>query len=215
LPGTAATSIRRSPASWTSSFQRESHARHGRRAERLERLGVLVKDLDSGLVDFPRRSTKARKCSSAGRSGEDEVAHWHGVDEGLRGQETPPVRITTYPVSHHSWTRPDRLRGGAARHPGRRLAGRSAAWRARDLPAETLTRLTRILRRTILTLIVFVGVPLGAARDPAGGGRSRRGSWASSAVIGIVVGFAAQRTIGNFIRGPADRVLRSRFRIGD
>src|SRR5215213_8535282 len=69
----------------------------------------------------------------------------------------------------------------------------------RDLPAATMTRY-RILRRSILTLIVFVGVFSALLVIPQVRAVAA-GILASSAVIGIVVGFAAQRTIGNFIAG--------------
>jgi hypothetical protein len=58
--------------------------------ERLERLGVLVKDLDRGLVDFPalRRGEEVLLCWQAG---EDEVAHWHGLEEGFAGRKPFPL----------------------------------------------------------------------------------------------------------------------------
>jgi small-conductance mechanosensitive channel len=80
----------------------------------------------------------------------------------------------------------------AARIVDRRLA-RS------DLPAATVTRY-RVLRRTVLTLIVFVGLLSGLLVIPQVRAVATA-ILASSAVIGIVVGFAAQRTIGNFIAG--------------
>ncbi len=48
-------------------------------------LGVLVKDLDSGLVDFPslRDGEGVLLCW---RLGEDEVACWHGDDDGFAGR---------------------------------------------------------------------------------------------------------------------------------
>jgi small-conductance mechanosensitive channel len=69
----------------------------------------------------------------------------------------------------------------------------------RDLPPEVVTRY-RVLRRSIMTLIVFVGV-LSALLVIPQVRAVATGILASSAVIGIVVGFAAQRTIGNFIAG--------------
>ena len=58
-------------------------------AERLERLGVLVKDLDRGLVDFPalRQGEEVLLCWQVG---EDEVAHWHGLEEGFAGRKHLP-----------------------------------------------------------------------------------------------------------------------------
>ncbi len=69
----------------------------------------------------------------------------------------------------------------------------------RDLPPETVTRY-HVLRRSVLTLIVFVGV-LSALLVIPQVRAVATGILASSAVVGIVVGFAAQRTIGNFIAG--------------
>src|SRR5947199_127615 len=52
----------------------------------LEELGVLVKDLDRGLVDFPalRDGEEVLLCWEVG---EDEIAFWHGVDEGFAGRK--------------------------------------------------------------------------------------------------------------------------------
>src|SRR5436305_1281960 len=69
----------------------------------------------------------------------------------------------------------------------------------RDLPPEAITRY-RVLRRSVTTTIMFVGLlsallVIPQVRAVAGG------LLASSAVIGIVVGFASQRTLGNFVAG--------------
>ncbi len=69
----------------------------------------------------------------------------------------------------------------------------------KDLPPATVTRY-RVLRRSVLTVIVFIGV-LSALLVIPQVRAVAAGILASSAVIGIVVGFAAQRTIGNFIAG--------------
>jgi hypothetical protein len=52
----------------------------------LEELGVSVKDLDLGLLDFPalRDGVEVELCW---RPGEDAVEHWHGVGEGYRGRK--------------------------------------------------------------------------------------------------------------------------------
>jgi small conductance mechanosensitive channel len=69
----------------------------------------------------------------------------------------------------------------------------------RDLPPEAITRY-RVVRRSVTTTIMFVGLlsallVIPQVRAVAGG------LLASSAVIGIVVGFASQRTLGNFVAG--------------
>lgn len=53
--------------------------------ERLAGLGVLVKDLDSGLVDFPsdRYGEPVLLCW---RVGEDAVAFWHDSSSGFAGR---------------------------------------------------------------------------------------------------------------------------------
>jgi hypothetical protein len=58
--------------------------------EELNGLGVLVKDLDRGLVDFPalRQGEEVLLCWQVG---EDEVAFWHGVDEGFAGRKPLPL----------------------------------------------------------------------------------------------------------------------------
>jgi small conductance mechanosensitive channel len=69
----------------------------------------------------------------------------------------------------------------------------------RDLPPEAITRY-RVARRSITTAIMFVGI-LSALLVIPGVRAVAGGLLASSAVIGIVVGFASQRTLGNFVAG--------------
>ena len=69
----------------------------------------------------------------------------------------------------------------------------------RHLPPETMTRY-RVVRRSVTTAIIFIGLlsallVIPQVRAVAGG------LLASSAVLGIVVGFASQRTLGNFVAG--------------
>ena len=58
--------------------------------EELQGLGVQVKDLDRGLVDFPclHRGGVVLLCWELG---EDEVAYWHGADEGFAGRRPLPL----------------------------------------------------------------------------------------------------------------------------
>src|SRR5947207_12254070 len=69
----------------------------------------------------------------------------------------------------------------------------------RDLPAAAVTRY-RILRRSVIALIIFVGV-LSALLVIPQVRAVAAAILASSAIVGIVVGFAGQRTIGNVIAG--------------
>ena len=54
--------------------------------ERLDELGVVVKDLDLGLLDFPalRDGEEVELCWHVG---EDAVAYWHGIGEGFAGRK--------------------------------------------------------------------------------------------------------------------------------
>ena len=70
----------------------ELHAEVARLAEELaaaldelDELGILVKDLDTGLVDFPseRDGEPVLLCW---RLGEDEIAWYHGHDDGFAGR---------------------------------------------------------------------------------------------------------------------------------
>jgi hypothetical protein len=53
--------------------------------EEIQELGVLVKDFDTGLVDFPslRGGEEVLLCWQLG---EDEVAFWHGLEDGFTGR---------------------------------------------------------------------------------------------------------------------------------
>jgi hypothetical protein len=65
---------------------REDVERAGRRmqarAEDVERLGGVIKDLEMGLVDFPhlRNGEVVNLCW---KHGETAIEYWHGLDEGF------------------------------------------------------------------------------------------------------------------------------------
>lgn len=55
--------------------------------ESVHQMGCLVKDLDTGLVDFPTlfRGVEVYLCWKLGESG---IEFWHGVEEGFRGRKS-------------------------------------------------------------------------------------------------------------------------------
>jgi small-conductance mechanosensitive channel len=82
----------------------------------------------------------------------------------------------------------------------------------RHMAPEAVTRY-RVLRRTIVTSILVVGLfsallVIPQIRAVAGG------LLASSAVLGVVIGFASQRTLGNFVAGLLI-ALAQPVRLGD
>jgi hypothetical protein len=54
--------------------------------ERIQAAGVLIKDLDRGLLDFPalRDGEEILLCWHVG---EDEIRYWHGLEEGFAGRK--------------------------------------------------------------------------------------------------------------------------------
>jgi small-conductance mechanosensitive channel len=94
------------------------------------------------------------------------------------------------------------------------VAAKLVDWRIskRSLDPSVATRY-RVLRRTLMAAIVFVGIlsallVIPQIRTVAGG------VLASSAVIGLVIGFASQRTIGNVVAGLLIAVSQP-LRLGD
>lgn len=57
--------------------------------EQLGALGVLVKDVDSGLVDFPS-TYRGEPVLLCWQLGEPEVAWWHGPEDGFAGRRPLP-----------------------------------------------------------------------------------------------------------------------------
>src|SRR5438445_847737 len=94
------------------------------------------------------------------------------------------------------------------------LVARLIDWslQRRPLPPEAMTRY-RIFRRSVTVVILVIGLfsallAIPDVRAVAGG------LLASSALLGIVIGFAAQRTLGNFVAGILI-ALAQPVRIGD
>ena len=94
------------------------------------------------------------------------------------------------------------------------IAARIIDWRLsrRTLAPEMVTRY-RVLRRSVTTAILVVGffsalLVIPQIRAIAGG------LLASSAVLGIIVGFASQSTLGNFVAGLLIAITQP-VRIGD
>lgn len=55
-------------------------------ADRVEEAGALIKDVDTGLIDFLSRYQGQTVCL-CWKLGEDKIGFWHGLDEGFRGRK--------------------------------------------------------------------------------------------------------------------------------
>jgi hypothetical protein len=58
----------------------------------IDSIGVQVKDLDIGLLDFPCE-VEGRVVLLCWRTGEHSITHWHGTDEGFAGRKPIDERI--------------------------------------------------------------------------------------------------------------------------
>ena len=56
------------------------------RLEEVQSRGILIRSLDTGLVDFPTLE-EGREIYLCWRSGEREVAYWHETDTGFAGRQ--------------------------------------------------------------------------------------------------------------------------------
>lgn len=59
--------------------------------EQLEGLGVMIKSVDEGLLDFPSRRFN-EEVWLCWKAGEDEIKFWHGKEEGFMGRK--PLETT-------------------------------------------------------------------------------------------------------------------------
>jgi hypothetical protein len=67
--------------------QRDSSGQALKQAlEKIEEIGVVVKDLDVGLVDFPTLY-KGEEVYLCWRMDESDIGYWHGVYEGFAGRK--------------------------------------------------------------------------------------------------------------------------------
>ncbi len=53
----------------------------------LEERGILVKDIDQGLVDFPHIRENGEEVYLCWKIGENDIDAWHRLDEGFAGRK--------------------------------------------------------------------------------------------------------------------------------
>jgi hypothetical protein len=57
-----------------------------REVERISAEGIILRDVESGLVDFPAERD-GREVFLCWRLGEEHVAHWHPPETGMAGRQ--------------------------------------------------------------------------------------------------------------------------------
>jgi hypothetical protein len=53
----------------------------------LEKRGIVVKDLDEGLIDFPAVRENGQEVYLCWKIGENDIRFWHGLEEGFAGRK--------------------------------------------------------------------------------------------------------------------------------
>ena len=57
---------------------------------RIDALGTTLRDIESGLIDFPALAS-GRQIWLCWRLGEEEVAFWHSLEDGFAGRKPLPL----------------------------------------------------------------------------------------------------------------------------
>lgn len=67
--------------------------------DEIDAIGVQVKDLDIGLLDFPCE-VDGQMILLCWKLGEKAITHWHGVSEGFAGRKAIDSRISKAKRTH-------------------------------------------------------------------------------------------------------------------
>src|SRR5438270_4665034 len=157
-----------------------------------------------------RRSARGKRCCSAGASGKTPWRSGTGSRTASQAGNRSTGTNREDTVSHF-W---QRIVIAAIVIVVASVVAKIVDWRIarHDLELASATRY-RVLRKSIVSVILFVGVMsallvIPQVRALAGG------VLASSAVVGLVIGFASQLTIGNVVAGILIAVTQP-LRLGD
>lgn len=56
-------------------------------AQNLRRKGIVLKNLDEGLIDFPHIRSNSQEVYLCWKVGEDDIRFWHHVQDGFAGRK--------------------------------------------------------------------------------------------------------------------------------
>ncbi|MEO8666527.1 MAG: DUF2203 domain-containing protein [Ignavibacteria bacterium] len=54
----------------------------------ISELGIIVKGIDNGLIDFPHVRDNREEVYLCFQSGEEEIAYWHSINDGFAGRRS-------------------------------------------------------------------------------------------------------------------------------
>src|SRR6202044_1993305 len=74
----------------------------------IDSIGVQVKDIDIGLLDFPCE-VDGKTVLLCWKMGENSITHWHGTDEGFAGRKLIDERIARSKRANYSPGCPQKL----------------------------------------------------------------------------------------------------------
>ena len=72
----------REPSTYLSEYSQT----FARELARLQAMGILLKDLDRGLIDFPHQRN-GREVYLCWKYGEERIDYWHEIDSGYSGRQ--------------------------------------------------------------------------------------------------------------------------------
>ena len=57
-------------------------------AQELDARGILIKDIDQGLIDFPHIRQDGEEVYLCWKLGEKDIGYWHRIPDGLAGRRS-------------------------------------------------------------------------------------------------------------------------------
>jgi hypothetical protein len=55
--------------------------------KRLEEMGIVVKGMNEGIIDFPSINNDGEEMYLCWKLGEDDIAYWHHIGEGFESRK--------------------------------------------------------------------------------------------------------------------------------
>ncbi len=56
-------------------------------AKNLHQKGIIIKNMDEGLIDFPHLRSNNQEVYLCWKIGEDDILYWHRIEDGFAGRK--------------------------------------------------------------------------------------------------------------------------------